>query len=41
MLDNVMATKSQQTNSIVIGLSTFKNLANKSSIPNDGSLTVP
>ena len=41
MLDNVMAPKSQQANTIVIGLSTLDNLANESSVPNDGSLTVP
>ena len=41
MLDNVMVPKSQQANSIVIGLSMLENLANESSVPNDGSLTVP
>ena len=48
MLDNVNGTKvaASQRNryvvsSIVIGLSTLENSANKNSTPNEGSLTVP
>ena len=42
MLDNVNFTKvTLQANAIVIGLSMLKNFANGSSVPNDGSLTVP
>ena len=41
MLDNVMAPTTQQANAIVIGLSTVENLANESSLTNEGSLNLP